>query len=158
MKSADYKIIKRFTDQHKVDREMVYQGIYLHYRHSENGVDLENLGVSKKAFVSVVDLPIIEIFSDINKIDELIQEDHNTKQLLNEEWDKENSLYDTIYDNNKVEGFFILKKGMTYYFCKRHKITFSPFTTKIEMVNFVKYYRENKLKKVFDLNQLLAEN
>jgi hypothetical protein len=138
----NYKVIKNLTNNYpNIDKEMFYRSLYSIYKNKEE-IDLLQLGIPEHIYVSIFDLPLIEIKNGT------IQDFYN---VLKENFDDNSNVKVTELSTaifTSINKFFILRKDKEFYFCYMHNNMFTFELKKTPMKNFIQFYRKQILMKL----------
>jgi len=133
-------IVKPYTDKYQVDKEMFFLSLCNIYRHKDIPIELGLLGIPEEAYISLLDLPIIDIKGRT-------REDFDRLLFSSVKSDDITLVVATI--NSSIHGFFLLKTGEEFYFNQFKRNMYPSKCISLHIHNFVKYHREKKLLDLF---------
>lgn len=138
-----YNIIKKLTnDYSNIDKEMFYRSLFNIYKNKDIEIDLSQIGIPEHIYVSLFDLPLIEIKN--GTFDELtshLQEKFDSN--INIDVDE---LSTAIFSS--INNFFLLRKDKNFYFCHMNKNFYLFKFTHIPIKSFIQLYRKQILLKL----------
>lgn len=138
----EYNIVKKLTNTYSnIDKEMFYRSLYMIYKDKDIEIDLKQLGIPEHIYISLLDLPIINLKN--TSIDEF-QQFIFSKEISQES--KNDELFSTIF--NSMNNTFILKIDIDYYYCNLKKLYGTLIFIKIQIKDFNQFYRLQKLKEL----------
>lgn len=138
----EYNIVKKLTNTYSnIDKEMFYRSLYMIYKDKDIEIDLKQLGIPEHIYISLLDLPIINIKNcSIVEFSNYLFGIKDTELLNNDE------LSTTMF--NTMNNTFIIKIDIDYYFCSIKSTAWNFNFIRIPIKDFNQFYRLQKLKEL----------